>query len=460
MKITASYSAATENLWRVVFLRLGLARALRRPFMSAAPGLDKATQDFISEIYDDLIRATDDTRPSKKDVNALIRDIIARYRLALSSATGVDKSFLRPACSEVIGYMRKLRARADAQEPRDPMYDWRSLCIDDLPEPTEALHWYAVQVEKSRELVENLYRDVLEGSGLSVHVNLTLIMQGSEGETFKSLLADVSTGGRPIFGKTLPAASFDKDFNPDPGNSPYRACEITVELPIVPDRNAAFGLPYTVAHEIGVHALQRLSNPEGSVSDGSLWAFSEGMMDALVFETLCAAVADPNSDIDKDDELGAKKRYNTRVNEQRPSISKNEDICLWEQRLVLGRESWQSIKNLGRAAKAANFKLGFEPEEWARRVVLKLNVLDLSPVERARLLNGLQEAIGHSPIGECFEIKFVGKDPADRRIHPVLSFVLAARHIISIDDLGVCTEKLRMLIKNTPEMAIKGLGAS
>lgn len=459
MKITASYSAATENLWRVVFLRLGLARALRRPFMSAAPGLDKATQDFISEIYDELIRVTDDTRRSKEDVHALIRDIVARYRLALSSATGVDKSFLRPACSEVIGYMRKLRARAEAQETRDPMSDWRSWCIDDLPDPSEALHWYAGQVEKSRELIENLYREVLDGSGVTVHVNITLIMQGSEGETFKSLLADVSTGGKPIFGKTLPISSFDKDFNPDPGNAPDRACEITVELPIVPDRNAAFGLPYTVAHEIGVHALQRLSNPDGSVSDGSLWSFSEGMMDALVFEALCAAVADPNSGIDKDDELGAKKRYNTRLNEERPSISKNEDICLWEQRLMLGRESWERIKNLGRAAEEANFKLGFESEEWARRVVLKLNVLDLSPLERARLLNGLQEAIGHSPIGECFKIKFVGKDRTDRRMHPVLSFVRTAREILFIDDLVVCTKKLRMLIENTPEMAIKGLGA-
>jgi hypothetical protein len=268
-------------------------------------------------------------------------------------------------------------------------------------------------------------------SRLKVHVNIALQPKGAR--------------SGPVHGKTgttEPSALK----NPQPAVAGLaRVVRVDIRLPDEPDEISAFLLPYTVAHEVGIHSLQQVSGSRKLYPDNEKWHFSEGFMDAAIFDLVHSFMDGPPNDFNARSRLvAAQHRHRTRWSEDLPSIVKGKE-AEWVDHLGAGSQAWKAIKELARAANVAR-RIDEDPGLWALCVAFKLNVLDLHSDMRAELLDAIRYDWGNRP--RNVDWRHLLKEP-DVDATPGLQEILftSLHDIRHMDDLAYCRDLAVVMIE-------------
>lgn len=175
-----------------------------------------------------------------------------------------------------------------------------------------------------------------------------------------------------------------------------RVVRVEIRLPDQPNQISAFMLPYTVAHEVGIHSLQQVSGAQSLYPDRELWHFSEGFMDAAIVDLIKHYLDTPETrDVNARWIRAAEARHAERLMKDVPSLAKGKEAD-WVEHLSTGREAWDALTKLAQAAYDAH-RINELPLDWALSVAFKVNILDLKSDARARFLEAVRTDWGNRP---------------------------------------------------------------
>lgn len=371
-------------------LCLGIARAVWRDHIlnMNAPQLNDDTRRYLKELAAQLeFYAKNALQPQKGETRLMLMGNLREAHRSARTASGSNVSL-----TKFVSVWKEILKRIDGyyafgtneRLKHDQWYCWRK----ELAEPGPVLRTFFGETEAVVNVLQSVYEDAV-GPLARVHANVEI-------ETIPTVLPSQAGSGmgtrQLVRGRLTSERNPHHEFNPSPKTDFMRARRIVVEVPYPCDYLTAFAYEWVVAHEIGVHLFSQLANKKGPLKDGRYLAFSEGFMDAVILDVMKDSVNGVNlvpNGVGADIVRGARLRAKHRVSNDLPHDMTMERKVAWRDEVPAGIECWQHLKNLATSIDEDSLS-GEAPQVWARRVGLKLNILDLDKTERAVFINGMQ----------------------------------------------------------------------
>lgn len=397
------------------------AHDAEQPVRTVVDTIRKAAQDAIDRATDQLCSAAKDPLAGPTE------DQLARFEKQTHTLRGwLDRCL---PCTECEKSPSCRAARTT-----------HSFEADTNPYPPMCLREIAHEIRRAGDFVETLYRDLLPpGFQIVGDVRLNKARRG----------VDVINGEtNDQNGAPLPKAAPRK---------PDRLVSLDMFLPGSFSALGAFAVYYVAAHELGVHAVQQIGLPLAPSREGSHTKFAEGLVEAAVYSGL-ATVLNITPALRPHFE-GASRRHRQHQAEGPPGSQNRSDPFQIEQ----GSDLFDRLIDLGQAgidlgsietdvwdaaeAPGAQVWKVIDGKDWARGVVLALNVLpldrdwreavveclddQLQPGENFRaLLQAEKEAIEESDFGYFFNtLDKIRLNPWNGRARAQLEDVCRVFHV-------------------------------
>ncbi|MEO1313071.1 MAG: hypothetical protein AAFV27_04245 [Pseudomonadota bacterium] len=250
----------------------------------------------------------------------------------------------------------------------------------------------ARDVEMARVFVEALYGDYLEGKRIVARVHFDNPLRAAptvNGTTGRS------SATTPWFG----------------GTDISRRVDIALMLPMRLDTERTLSVLYVAAHEIGIHAVQQLARGNPFPRNETNTTFGEGLVEAAIFDSLNAVLRAERGHYVDVDAYVAPVENRHKVHAETPysvgstpgEIKHGQD--LFNRLVALGTAAFTSKVGLRlcrgkddevdptqlRALRRLPFKRS--GRDWARRLVLALNLLDLNGKMRDETIWWLEDSL-------------------------------------------------------------------
>ncbi len=296
-------------------------------------------------------------------------------------------------------------------------------------EPGPVLRTFVEETKGVVRVLEHVYEDVV-GEFQRVHANIEIETIASNAPS--QMGYDFASMPR-VKGKVTSEKREHPEFNPSPCGDFQRSRRIIVEIPYPCDRATAFAYEWVIAHEIGVHLFSQLANEKGPLNDGDYLAFSEGFMDAAILDVIKDSsqnAKDVPNLVGADIAKGAQLRTDARLSQDLPNDMSSERKVLWRDQVPAGCRCWKYLNELANNMDVED-RGGLEAKIWARRVALKLNLLDLVKEERAKFISGLQIIfdVTNDEAGQQMRV---------RQQHELAEFLDEMRVAETLDDAAAC----------------------
>ncbi|MFK7875881.1 MAG: hypothetical protein AB8B71_08870 [Paracoccaceae bacterium] len=467
--LSCYYRDSEEKTRRASFLRFLATQC----FADAA--YDAEAREFLEElrarVVAELNRFTfpsaggEKPLPAPDDVREVLFGCLEQNRRQFKD---FDEARIRPVLRNFVSGFRAFRLAEHA--PQAGLWQGYQ---EEVPSPNPVLARYLREIEPILDEVRRCYgyaitSDVSEGAddldidtafddaedplvfeeGYAPAASLHVQNAGDLRVHVNIALQPKSVRNGPVHGKLWKTDSCPRT-NPPPTDAfdTDRVARVNIQLPDEPDKNAAFMVPYTVAHEVGIHALQQISGSQGIYPDRQQWQFSEGFMDAVIFDLVYAYLdADPEDPDAVKRKEAADFRHTSRRTRDVPSIAKGREPD-WAQHLSTGGFAWKALKTLAREAYDAA-RINESDSRWATSVALKLNVLDLRSDRRAELLSAIQFLWGNRPrLADQAPGDLLAEPGLDDPVLPHETLFQSLHEIRTHEDFGYCKEVALTLIE-------------
>lgn len=450
MQLTTYVKRIDAELLLVLRLNLDISRPIWEPFRSdsGAPQLDVSTREYLQALAQAVEMSLFELpKQPTEDQPKVLRDRLRTAHKGAMPNQPMDEEHNRLRRSIWRNIYRACTSFArDRRGERRDTSSWFSLEGDGRRKPGPVLTSFSEEFHKVLRVIEWAYIDAVGPLG-RVHANIEIDVNRIHPPSF--MLTDAQDN-RHLISAYVDIPYSDEEENPLPTNA-VRARRIKIIVPYPCELRAVFGLEWVVAHEVGVHVMQQLNNDEGPLPDGSRMGFSEGFVDAAICDLIYDAATGSNGLGDALPDVvpltehiayGARMRFNGRLQKDVPQTKSAEDREAWIDQLQLGRDFWDYLKTLAAAIEPSTGDR-FEPKVWARRVALKLNVLDLSPQLRHVLLSG---AYNFRLAGDT---SMLVSDPS----HPIGLLVQELSAMLAEPDIVIATDIVVDFLENTDGFA-------
>ena len=390
MPLTAYFRRSDPEALRIARLSRRIAMPLWEPFLMDGQGyaINRSLRVYRRRMAERVEVALRDLGAMGGDASCHheLRDLLSRaHRLSRHEAKLEDGAqAIRAMWRQIFVAAREFVRTAEIERlERDR---WFSDLLPECPDPGPVLKGFCDDVADVMRLVDWAYGDAI-GSYPRVHANIQLETEEVLPPTLQE--AQIESQVVQILGQVGMEIA-ESSGNPYPPGPIARARRVTIVLPYPCGLHTAFGFEGVLAHELGVHLYEQLFNPRGPLFRGPWLGFSEGFVDKAILRLLRDAAHGQNGVehcIDERVYLGADKRYADRLDFDAPSLLDAEQRANWKREIRAGRRFYDNLVKLGSALSEAE-RDGRTEEGWARRIALRLNVLDLDRACRKALLLG------------------------------------------------------------------------
>lgn len=245
---------------------------------------------------------------------------------------------------------------------------------DGLEFPPRCLQPFVDEVEQARTFVLEAYAPILDGAGKDFRAHADLVFA-------------VQPDGRTRIDGTTTPRDLARLMHQPPTQGLKRSVRVLFMMPARVNPFTSFALIYVAAHELGVHAMERLDDPRAPRGDTRYPGFAEGLVDKAIFEALNRWLAVRGlSPIYRE---GAEDRHSYHLLDPRYG----SDGAAHAQ-ISFGREAYRQLLSLGEAARRHRLIGLLDAETWTLRVVLALNTLRYDDDQRDRIILALRDIGG------------------------------------------------------------------
>lgn len=437
MPVTVYFQDGRPETQALIFLSYAIHQCCHAP----KDVQSREARNALKQLRAQLILCIESERRKAKDAGktSLNRRVLATqmregYKFVSKHWDEAVTKAVSPALKRLVKRLRDYRSCGDRTS-----FVWQSRDDPDRPNPNKVLEWYLRDIEPMRDLVFTAYERALE-KDLFLHLNICLLPKENT----------------PLSGATAGVTRI-----PDNGNPDYpmmiqdpRIVHRVVELflPAEFDEETAFMLPYTAAHEFGVHTLQQVGLKTTSAPSKPLWRFNEGFMDAVVTDMLdrCLNSKAKQHPFDRHRSSSARIRHLKRLTEELPGWVEEEQKPVWSCHLTEGKKAWTELKRLAASLGQAR-RISIDHEAWARKVALRLNHLPLMHEERDKFLYGFLQAIGALDRLGLPEENEYRIDPKFGTREPLDAYLALFEEILELDNEDICADDLRALLESLPD---------
>lgn len=263
----------------------------------------------------------------------------------------------------------ELAAASDTSGAGNPV-DLHSVINPDLPTPPEPWCRVVSEIEDVTEAVGNYYREAMRKSDWHLDAQFRI----GAGQYTR----DQDPALRWVDG-SCDVVSVCRETG-------CSEAHVTLTLPWYPEREAVFGLCYTVLHELFVHSAEQFHDTESKAERAARMCFSEGFMDAATL-----ALLEQRAQRHETRLWELRKRAGQRRHEYRLTCYIDPDCGLdrdaWEDILLAGRAGWAALVDLG--AFMQSEMAYFNAQDWPFVIAAKLNMLPMLASAKARLILNL-----------------------------------------------------------------------
>lgn len=439
MGLTFYLSRSDPEQLRVLRLSLGWSRAAcEAVLMNHQAQLRPDTRDYLDELiwWGESAVKRIARNPAPVDETALRKTLKDMHKNAAARLTIPPET---PPLKRVWrGNLDAARAfhRAGLSE-RLSKDSWFWVGDGSPPDPGPVLQAFHDELEPVRQLVEWAYADAV-GRVLPAHANICLepwnIPAPSEERNREDATIEL------ISGRLSPSAR-DSSVNPHfPGTSRNRRISVKIPYPCALD--TSFGLGGVLAHELGVHLYQQWANDTGPLNEGEEVGFSEGFIDKVIMRLLRDAASRKNDVvpvIPAEVALGAERRFKQRLVLDGAAQENSIGRAQWSEQVTKGREFEQLLQEVADAMAGADLR-HVPPAIWARRLALKLNVLDIDACSRMALIEGFLDARGLGTVADALAVAR----------SPMLQMAEVLCEVADSDDLAGASDLICVAIEKTP----------
>ncbi|MFZ2555552.1 MAG: hypothetical protein WAZ27_00360 [Minisyncoccia bacterium] len=211
-----------------------------------------------------------------------------------------------------------------------------------------------------------------------------------------------------------------------------RRVEIELLLPVKRlDEISLFSVPYILAHELAVHGLEGALGTERPLALTKISKFAEGLVDLVIHKEFQQFVSDGRAR-----RLGDYGRIATATmvrHSQRPANGTQI-----KRAVTLGTTAYGILSAIGRRFCRVQ---GIELDPWVRKVVLALNLLDLTETDHDRFF----KALGVIQLAYENNEESLDWPPQEQMLHD--PFWIMARALSRLQSNGPTRESRTLLLK-------------
>ncbi len=245
---------------------------------------------------------------------------------------------------------------------------------DGLEFPPSCLQPFVHDVEQARAFVLETYAPILNGAGKDFRAHADLVFA-------------VQPDGRTKIDGTTTPRDLAHLMRQPPAQGLKRSVRVLFMMPANVNPITSFALIYVAAHELGVHAMERLDDTRAPRGDTRYPGFAEGLVDKAIFEALNRWLA--GRGLSPLYHEGAEDRHSYHLLDPRYGA----DGAAHAQ-ISFGREAYRQLLSLAEAARRHRLIRLLGAETWTLRVVLALNTLRYDEDQRDRIILTLRDIGG------------------------------------------------------------------